>query len=370
MEKVTDTNKFIAYLKKKAPQYYPETKHTDWDVRLLDVINHRASTFYRCGLSANGFQKKILIKTAPSYALPKRLSAQTPPVEKFKLEFDALDLIYNHFSSTDKHNFRAIRVFEFLPAEVAIVMEECDAPGLKKLLLNNSRLHPFKPRRDLNPAFFNSGGWLRHFHALLPADCAGGNNLSTCSHFIQQFTEKISFIQNEIGHSNQLKAVNKVVVNTAGTALPDDLEMGLKHGDFAPRNIMVDAENKIIGIDTLAKSMMPVHYDIAYLVVQLQTSKLQLYTQGAAFGRRRIASYERALMKGYWQDDSGKHSPALELFKAFVLLEKWGTQIHRNNNVDSGARGKIKARAERALANRLYLKLLAESCQKLAVKAG
>ena len=85
----------------------------------------------------------------------------------------------------------------------------------------------------------------------------------------------------------------------AARRLPDPLPTVITHGDFAPRNILVDGSGRLAVIDLLARWQAPPFEDLAGFLVALQTSRANAATRGLVFGRT-IAKLEPAFLAGYY----------------------------------------------------------------------
>jgi hypothetical protein len=105
------------------------------------------------------------------------------------------------------------------------------------------------------------------------------------------------------------------------------MPLGLGHGDFAMRNVLVD-HGRIVVMDTRARWRAPVFEDLAQMIVALRANRPQLLSQGALFDGHGLRRLENALLTGYF---GGSTVPRLEinLFIVLVLLDLWSAAVER-----------------------------------------
>jgi aminoglycoside phosphotransferase (APT) family kinase protein len=113
--------------------------------------------------------------------------------------------------------------------------------------------------------------------------------------------------------------------------LPDPLPTVITHGDFAPRNILVDPAGRMAVIDLLARWQAPPFEDLAGFLVALQTSRANAATRGLVFGRT-IERLEPAFLGGYYGSEPVPRD-AIRVFELLLLLDKWSARSIRNRTL-------------------------------------
>ena len=148
--------------------------------------------------------------------------------------------------------------------------------------------------------------------------------------------------------------------------MPANLPLGLGHGDYAMRNLLVGENDRITAFDTCAKWKVPIYEDIAYFLVQLETNGLQVLTQGFAFRAETIATYQRGFLAGYF---GGAHVPIelIRLFKIQLLLDSWSSQLSTYNQQQAGIK-KVYRQLYLSLLNRRYEIVMGRILNEIAVR--
>jgi hypothetical protein len=252
------------------------------------------------------------------------LVPKTESAVKFQLEYTALAAIQDYFEDIGDPRFGAIRILDFLPDQRAIVMEELRDPSLRQLFIRASRLRfPFTSI-DLDAPLRNAGAWLCAYHALPKQDYVEARHARRAD-FIELVSLFTDFLGKTVGDEMFFRDIASTTVAGALEALPEALPIGLGHGDYAPRNVLVGPNNRVTVLDTLARWQAPIYEDIAYFLLGLKTNRLQVYTQGLAFSPDRIMQYARAFLAGYFGQEPIPYR-AIKLYEILLLLNRWSSQ--------------------------------------------
>ena len=110
--------------------------------------------------------------------------------------------------------------------------------------------------------------------------------------------------------------------------LPEELPLGLLHGDFATRNILVGHRHRVTVIDTLAKWHTPIFKDIGCFLANLRLSWFQIISQGLAYRSSTLATYEQAFLKGYF-GEAPMPTEAIRLYEILAALDIWAAKLSR-----------------------------------------
>ncbi len=70
---------------------------------------------------------------------------------------------------------------------------------------------------------------------------------------------------------------------------------------------------------------MPIYEDIAYLLVHLETSKIQLLTQGLVTNAKTIGDFKKEFLIGYFGDVDVPETE-VDLFQVQLLLDSWSAR--------------------------------------------
>jgi phosphotransferase family enzyme len=263
-----------------------------------------------------------------------RLVPMTAPGQRASFEYDALRLLEDRLAAAGDGRFRPIRALAVLDEPRALVMEAYAGRPLNKLLLR-STLRPGAPA--LRPAALANaaGAWLRLLHDT-PADDTrpvrqGGR---------EEIAERFSAFGQFLAGTMPPKDLERIVeVGQATTPAIRDLSVVISHGDFAPRNILVDKLGRIAVIDLLARWRAPRYEDLAGFLLTLRTSRANAATRGLLFGRA-IDRLEPDFLAGYFGEEPIP-TREIRLFELLLLLDKWSARMIRRAG---GSRGGLQER--------------------------
>lgn len=343
------------YLQNHARRYYPDFEATPLQVVLHHVAKHRSSTLYHYILSAASGRQRVVVKTPPLAAAPPQISATTEPETKFRVEYEALMHIHDYFSNLQDPRFAAIRPLDFIPEHLGIVMEEAEEPSLRSLFAKTSRLQPWMNAGNLFECFRHAGAWLRAFHALPRPEHALERDTRRQDYFA--LVEKLAaFLAEATREKDFFAALCREASHAAHQALPEHIPLGLTHGDFALRNLLIGPNHRVRAIDTQAKWLMPIYEDLAYFLVGLITTWPQVLSQGLAFGKEDLQRFEEEFLRGYFEGETIPNE-SLRLFKIKILLLKWSANVHRMHRPEGGLHSRF-TRVRRKLLHRFYHKCM------------
>ena len=113
-------------------------------------------------------------------------------------------------------------------------MERVKRPTLARLLLGASRARWLRRVRPAETAFANAGTWLRFYHELPRLAHTRPHNTRRAD-FIRSIHEFADYIATNEETVFPARVAARAE-DLADAALPDELPLGLGHGDYAPRN--------------------------------------------------------------------------------------------------------------------------------------
>ena len=357
-----------AHLRARAPQYYPELPPEQTRVRLLGENVRAVSVLYRFLVEAGDESREIVVKIPlpvpesseqpvereapgrPRLALPMR------PGERFGREFRALAAMRAHFDGLGDARFGAVRVLDLLPEQQAFIMETVRGVSLRSLLHRSHRGRRGDSSR-LEDAFHHTGAWLRAFQELRPEDRVQPRD--TRREDFERFVERVcAYLGTRLDERPFFGRVSRAVVATAREALPEELPLGLGHGDFALRNILVGPASRVTVLDTVGRYLTPIYEDIGYFLVSLRYNWPQVLSLGAAFPAWRLAGYRQAFLSGYF-GEAPVPGRAVRLYELQAALDLWASVASRPGQARSRA-GRAKEVVRLALLSHCLRRRIAE----------
>jgi hypothetical protein len=329
---------FLNHIRKHASKYYRGFVSEQACVHLVDKQERRTAFLYRFKVNDNTQTRFVFVK------VPFRLSPDSPtngsvyekpllypkadPRDMHRLHYSALRAIYEYFMGLNQKNLGAIRVLDYLPEYHAIFTEESKDPKLHQLFLRKNRLYSPFPDNELTPAFQNVGTWLSVYHKMPKEEDVNVRD-SHREDYVAAIIKLRDFLAKTVGYESFFKETSAVLINRAQEILPECLPLGLGHGDFALRNILIGPNARVTVLDTFAKWRVPIYDDIGYFLNDLKMSFPQVISHGFAFSSNRLTTYEQAFLKSYFGQKPVPYS-AIRLYEALALLDKWSSKIARS----------------------------------------
>ena len=242
---------------------------------------------------------------------------------KFRWEAATLRAIEERLKQFGEERFSPLEVLDFVEHHNAIVLERRSEPSLKFLLRRNARDRLLSARRNLTAAFRNTGSWLRVFH-----------DLSDLEHTVTRletrdaFTASVALFCEYLGARTErpkfFEELSSRIETLADRWLDRELPLGFGHGDLAPRNVLVNAQDGVTVLDTRGAYRVPIFEDLAYFLVAIKTNRLQSYSLGWAFPAELLRGYRNSFLNGYFGSRPVPHESLL-LFELQALLDKWSS---------------------------------------------
>jgi hypothetical protein len=364
------TTIFMDHIREHAPGYYPGFESEQIRIQLLEKQERPSAMLYRFKVS-NGVQIRSVFVKVPLRNLTKNqpkgavfekplLFPKTEPIDMPRLHYSALSMIHNYISSLDKSQLGAIRVLDYLPQYKAVFTEESSDPSLRQLFLREHRFRSLFNQDELTSAFQNAGIWLRMYHAMPKEEDVKVRHQHR-EDYNEAITKLTDFLAKIVGDELFFNKTASIIINKGREVLPELLPLGLGHGDYAMRNILIGPNARVTVLDTFAKWRTPIYEDIGYFLIALKMPNLQVISHGLAFNSEQLLAYEHAFLKGYFEEKSIPYPP-IRFFEILALLDKWSTtiaQIHQQTNFIKTIR-RIKATLINQYFKRMAKKLLRE----------
>jgi hypothetical protein len=276
---------------------------------------------------------QIVIAKVPGATADAAVTEQSPRprlveppqfTQKYAREHRALDLLQRNFANGNERRFGAVPLLDRVDDARAIIMAQVDGQPMHQFWPQLTRLYPATPSRMLRRAVENAGAWLRAYHAL---DLNGTGTRQS------QRTEVVELIRRYCDHLGPLVLrsawFNQLAVRLTRAAervLPEQMPMGLAHGDFAMRNILVARDARVTVLDTTAIWRAPVYEDLAKFDLALRLSRVQTYSYGLAFSEQTLRQIHGWLLDGYYGAEPVPYDQ-IRLYGLLLLLDKWSFEL-------------------------------------------
>jgi aminoglycoside phosphotransferase (APT) family kinase protein len=316
----------LAELQSRVRDWYPDADGTiKPDV---DEVDARAFAYViRVSVPRTGAPPaRLIVKAGPGETVPDsndrpRLVAITDMADRRRLELEALRMVEARLEEVGDPMLAAVRPLGLLPESSAVVMEAFEGEPLHRHLMRG----PFQRGAARRPTTLAraAGRWLRVLHDTPPS--TQDVRQAAPSDLAAAFASYGSFLSAARG-SNDLDPLVAVGIE-AVSRLPDPLPLAITHGDFAPRNILVDATGRLAVIDLLGRWQAPAYEDVAAFLVALHTSRANAVTRGVLFGPT-FERLEPAFLAGYYGSEPVPRH-AIGVYELLLVLDKWAARTSR-----------------------------------------
>lgn len=348
---------------REGPTWFPGSPARP-PVSLRTLSTGRRSRVYAVSVGAPTASRVLVAKvrhrhtaTRGSRGGPRRPLLAPVAVDEEELaerEYAGLRLLAATFDGADGR-FGAIRPLAHLAEHCTILMEYVPGETVRDLLVRSSRLHLprlLRPGPALDRPLADVGHWLRTFQHAAPTASYPARQ-GTGREVVAHFRELEDYFGRRLG-----RGVSDLV--GAGAALaeevlpPGALPLAVGHGDFAPRNVLVDARGRVVVFDPLIRWAVPAQEDLCRFLVGIRMLGLQRHSHGAAFSRPTVDRWERLVIEG----GGSVPMPELRCYELLILLDKWSALV------EPGGSGGVRARA-RLLPQRLVTGYLREQAEEV-----
>lgn len=346
--------RFSSHLLKNATRFFPELDESALVVNLRHHAKREHSQLLELEVSDGKHSRNVIYKipfclqnyeTNETSATPRpRLFPEIAPITNGLREYRALESIEAHFNDLDSTRFGVVSMLDLLESPYVLVMEKCKEGDLKSLMKRATRFHKSSSSQSLHTALANTGEWLREFHLLEDLEHTEVRHAERES-FVDAVERFSDGLIQQLGRHSYFERLCRKLVQAAKRHLPDEIPLAVVHGDFAPRNILVDGASRVTVFDTQRRWRAPLYEDLAYFLMSLKTPGPQVRTQGLLFSQNQLAEWEAAFLAAYFE---GSDTPfkAVRLYETLLTIEWWGAINFRLSD------GSVKQRASLALSNR------------------
>src|SRR5215207_2546562 len=323
------------HIREHAARYFPGLVSEKICVQLLDKEERPSALLYRFEVKDEAQIRSVFVKVplhnslggqpnASVYEKPF-LSQRSESIDMHRLHYTALTTMYDYFTGLDNKQLGAIRVLDYLPQYHAVLTEESSDPKLQRLFLSESRLRSPFTHTELTAAFQNVGVWLHMYHTMPKKEDVQVRHKHR-EDYIEAVTQLTDFLARSWGHESFFKQTASIIIKTAREILPESLPLGLGHGDYAMRNILIGPNARVTVLDTFAKWRTPIYEDIGYFLNGLKMAYPQVISQGLLFRSSQLDAYEQAFLKGYFGSRTIPY-PIIQLYEILALLDKWASLL-------------------------------------------
>lgn len=238
--------------------------------------------------------------------------------QEAKDEYETLVKIQIIFSrGGNSYMFLAIRPLALYEDLNAVVTEEADIRTLKSLFQSSNMLVEGEARRTFEEYIKLTGRWLRIFH-----DQIGGveDGILFPESLYQSAKENLKRIQSQAKHRD-LADISDLVDSLYNRLGNLTIPYRILHEDFHLANVFVSDDGRICSFDPHNRPGS-LYLDLAKFMTDLETTRMQVLTNGFMIPMPRLKMFNESLLQGYFDSEYIDHF-ALNLFRLLTLIQKW-----------------------------------------------
>jgi hypothetical protein len=333
-------------------EWFPDRPHSRVDVRVLaDRPKCALLTVHLDGGDVPVAIAKLRRDSdgGPGGGARPRLRQKAATAEELTLlEWDGLVTVER--ACGEEQGLGAVRPLLLLREEAGLVMSYVDAPTLRRVLLDLSRLRRGRDRLDQAIAGCAlAGRWLRTFQ-----ERSGESDRPVRQGTREEVVDRLGAYGAFLG-SRAWRRAAAAAAELVTETLPRELPLAVGHGDFAPRNMLL-GRGLLTVIDPLPRWQVPVYDDLCRFLVGIRLIGEQVHTHGLAFGSDTLDALEEAAVAAYL-GPAADRAP-LRAYELLILMDKWTAMLDNPRRGLTGrlARGsagladhRVRAEAERLL---------------------
>lgn len=272
--------------------------------------------------SVSGGPKCLLIKVPrrPEKARLAQTILPGPHHAATQREYESLERIWVAFGQDGSGAYCVIRPLEYLPSWNAIAMEALEARSLKEALLRpRIVLGLARDWERIESAFERAAGWLGTFHERLgdrrpeyfPVEEAR-----------TEITQALDRLASAASRQIDLEPLRQAFAHVLDTLRGSTVPTATLHGDFYSSNILLTASGQVGAFDTKRLARGPVYVDLAALITDPVTRKIQVLSQGLFIRDQWLEGCQAATLRGYFGPEAWDRR-ALDLYCGLAVVRKW-----------------------------------------------
>ena len=321
-KEIADNEKFLSGLE-EAIMEMSSSWFGEQAVKIIfyDKIERRFSFLFKVGVGFSKAPDRRLVVKIPRMPWMTKLDeviTQEKLRHEAKMESEILGKIFQHVQESGLDFLAAIRVYGHLPGFCAIVMEDLSFRLLKNAITGHRVLfNREKKWQSFLQNVSQAAKWLRLFHEtnqLEPMAKLLGIEIKNDTDIAFQRLETVSGLD--------LTNTRSQLDQMFETILDEPILQASLHNDFHLGNIFVTSAGKIGSFDPNWETTGPILVDVARILIDLETRRIQVLTFGKMLSKRRNEEYKSSFLIGYFQDVAVNKN-LVRYFCVLELVKKW-----------------------------------------------
>jgi hypothetical protein len=155
-----------------------------------------------------------------------------------------------------------------------------------------------------------------HHHVHIAAEAAYSS-----SDFLQEVDAYARRIQTYSRGRAAVRSILDAFANRLENVPISSILFSRTHADMTSDNILYSTDKRVSMID-MKEEVAPVYTDLGMLIVNPETLKPQIFTNGMYLSPSLLKEYRQAILSGYFEDEPVPEF-YVKLFSALTVLKKW-----------------------------------------------
>jgi len=302
---------------------------------------------------SNKETKTILVKIRHAENMSLAEAIASPKMkEESREEYDTLSKIREVFTRhANASLFATIRPLARYDELNAVVEEMADIRTLRSHFQTPLMWVDGNTRRNFESHMNSVGRWLRIFHDHVGQTIEAGPYISDLLY--KQVQDDLGFLE-AANTNSDLTFVRGMISSLYQTHEGATLPYRTLHNDFSSANIFVTSDGRICSFDS-HNLTGPMYIDIAKIMTDLETCRIQLLTGGRSVPHSSLNAFFNSFLNGYFCSNPADRT-ALNFYRLVSIIEKWRNS-EENLNKTFGA-GRFMNIIGMVQFRRYYIRLL------------
>jgi thiamine kinase-like enzyme len=235
-------------------------------------------------------------------------------------EYEISQMIWRAFEEESSPDCEVVQYLDYWEEWNALLMRQVKGKMLKEYLLHPSIvLRRSKAMERLRSFVSLSAKWLRIFHRRI-------SGLQTVPFPVEDARLWMKDVLSKLEvHSNDQVDVapyRKVLEDTLENLQALTVSVGLLHADFQFSNILITSEGGVCVLDYSLNHRGPIYFDLATIMIDPQTRKVQILTGGRFLTPRLIQTCRKSILDSYFNGEPYCED-VLNFYCVLAILNKW-----------------------------------------------
>ncbi len=317
------------------------------------VIRRPWSTLYFLTIQISGEIRKLVVKIVRfDDQKTAEISWQSKNLlTRGRCEFETMTRVFDHFTTQSNPILHTLRPVAYLPEINAIVMDFSDGARMNDYITIRHLLS-FKGLHQSQRIMNHTGQWLRSLHKM-PRHNMSDMNLFSTSDIFQELLNKIDKLH-DLGVDIYRDIGEKTL--TILKHVSHDIHVW-NHGDFISGNMLVFADDSVLGLDVVMERVDSPYYDLGRFVGDLKTRRSTILRLGRLPSPKLMNTLRDAFLTGYFKGEQ-YNKLLLAIYEGYFICSEWVDMLMYLQDRYTGRKTILSGGITRAVINPTFHRII------------